>query len=402
MRPSFGVRGVAALVCVVGLSGLLAACGDDDEAGTDGAAQQGEETTSTGEAPSGEPIRLGVISAESGPAASFNPSQVRGVEFWANELNADGGIDGRPVELVKCDDESTPEGGAACGRELEGDVSMVLALGQTASVKAVHQTLPNALVLNTSPNVLPEDTTTFFQVSEPVGNAIKAVFEFAKEHGFDSLGVLAATDASGEAAVNGVSEASKDFPGIEVVSQRIEPQDIEASGQLANLESDGVDMLYASYSGAGAATVVQAYKNLGLDIPFVISSANTSREFMDLVKPYLPDPFYGIPSPGAAVPEALDDPERAEEIFLAFEEQFDHRPDPLEVTGIYVGDVAEAVLRELGDDFEPAEAAEALKAMTVESLTDVRFDHFPGLNVGFGYQPHVYEWFGDRWGLPEE
>lgn len=391
-------------MCLVALPGLLAACGDDDDgAGTDeGTTEEGEGTSSTASSPTGEPIRVGVISAESGPAASFNPSQVRGVEFWAEQLNGEGGIDGRPVELVKCDDESTPEGAAACSRELEGDVSMVLALGQTASVRAVHQTLPNSFVLNTSPNVLPEDTTTFFQVSEPISSAIGAVFQFAEDRGYDSIGVLAATDASGEAAVEGVNQAAEDFPDIEVVSQRIEPQDIEASGQLANLESQGVDLLYASYSGAGAATVVQAYKNLGLDLPFVISSANTSREFMDLVQPYLPDPFYGIPSPGAAVPEALDASEVAEEVFLAFEEQFDHRPDPLEVTGIYVGDVAEAVLRELGDDFEPSQAAETLKGMTVESLTTITFDEYDGLNVGFGYEPQVYQWVGDRWGLPDE
>ena len=35
---------------------------------------------------------------------------------WRPAVNADGGIDGRPIEIVFCDHKSTPEGASVCAQ----------------------------------------------------------------------------------------------------------------------------------------------------------------------------------------------------------------------------------------------------------------------------------------------
>lgn len=112
-------RRVAAVVAALAL--MLAACGGGDgatepEEPADGANGEpegdGGETEGEGgeaAAPSGDPIRiggtLGLTGAFSGPSEHYRILYEAAVE----QINADGGLLGRPVELVIYDDESTPE-----------------------------------------------------------------------------------------------------------------------------------------------------------------------------------------------------------------------------------------------------------------------------------------------------
>lgn len=54
----------------------------------------------------GEPIKVGVLEDQSGEFAAATAVKVRGIQLAAEEINAAGGIDGRPVELVIYDTQS--------------------------------------------------------------------------------------------------------------------------------------------------------------------------------------------------------------------------------------------------------------------------------------------------------
>src|SRR6201989_578470 len=59
-------------------------------------------------AQTGQPIRIGLSLALTGAGAA--PSKVinTALEMWRDDVNAKGGVLGRPVELVVYDDQSTP------------------------------------------------------------------------------------------------------------------------------------------------------------------------------------------------------------------------------------------------------------------------------------------------------
>src|SRR5689334_24695980 len=65
-------------------------------------------TLSGASAQSGNPIKIGMSLALTGAGAS--PSKVinTALEMWRDDVNAKGGVLGRPVELVVYDDQSTP------------------------------------------------------------------------------------------------------------------------------------------------------------------------------------------------------------------------------------------------------------------------------------------------------
>lgn len=100
-------RMVISLVALLAL--LLAACGG----GTDSDSTTEDETTAAAtedenNEPSGEPIILGGSLGLSGVLAEASAQYKSTYEFWAEQVNAEGGLLGRPVEVLVYDDESDP------------------------------------------------------------------------------------------------------------------------------------------------------------------------------------------------------------------------------------------------------------------------------------------------------
>src|SRR5712692_3374803 len=60
------------------------------------------------QAPAGEPIKIGFSMALTGPLSPNGKSALLGMKIWEEEVNAKGGLLGRPVKLVFYDDQSNP------------------------------------------------------------------------------------------------------------------------------------------------------------------------------------------------------------------------------------------------------------------------------------------------------
>src|ERR1700749_2180709 len=59
-------------------------------------------------AQSGEPIKIGFGMALTGPLAANGKQTLLGMKIWEEEINAKGGLLGRPVKLVFYDDQGNP------------------------------------------------------------------------------------------------------------------------------------------------------------------------------------------------------------------------------------------------------------------------------------------------------
>ena len=133
---------------------LVAACGGSDTA-DDSAASTSSETDAAPTAPAaapaaddepqsdvadGEPIRVGNVSSLTGGALFPEASAAAAAVF--ERVNAGGGIDGRPLELLIEDDGGTPEGAATAGRKLVTEDNVV---GMVGSASALECAVNSAL-----------------------------------------------------------------------------------------------------------------------------------------------------------------------------------------------------------------------------------------------------------------
>src|SRR3954468_14893742 len=76
-----------------------------------------------------DPIKIGLVTALSGQSARAGEALTRGATIAIEEINAKGGVLGRPLELVRRDDESNPAKGLIAARELIQREKVAVLLG---------------------------------------------------------------------------------------------------------------------------------------------------------------------------------------------------------------------------------------------------------------------------------
>jgi ABC-type branched-subunit amino acid transport system substrate-binding protein len=106
-RQSLTVTGVLMVALAT------AGCGSDSEGNGGGGGGSASKLT-------GDPIKLGVTVAD-GTASQNNPDVVAAQRAAADAINAEGGVDGRPFEIVFCNEGADPNTATACGRQMAAE-----------------------------------------------------------------------------------------------------------------------------------------------------------------------------------------------------------------------------------------------------------------------------------------
>lgn len=122
---------LATVSLVLGLS----ACGSDDD---EKAAPPPETESAAKTAAAGEPIKVGNITALAGFGGIFE-SFHEALKAKIDHVNANGGIDGRPIELTVVDDTGDPGKNSAAARKLVQDEGAVAIVGEASPAAAASQ-----------------------------------------------------------------------------------------------------------------------------------------------------------------------------------------------------------------------------------------------------------------------
>ena len=74
-------------------------------------------------------IKIGLIASLSGPSAKSGEAITRGLTIAIDEINANGGLLGKKVELLRRDDENNPGKGLVAARELLQNEKVAILFG---------------------------------------------------------------------------------------------------------------------------------------------------------------------------------------------------------------------------------------------------------------------------------
>ncbi|MBL6630391.1 MAG: ABC transporter substrate-binding protein [Ilumatobacteraceae bacterium] len=117
------VRRSMAALALLGFA--LSACGDGDTADVPAAEEPAAEEPAA-EAPTGDPIKLMTVTTLNANGPTYENIAIT-ANLAAEYINDQGGINGRPVEVIVCDEQFDPAIAATCARDAvaEGVVSVV-------------------------------------------------------------------------------------------------------------------------------------------------------------------------------------------------------------------------------------------------------------------------------------
>ncbi len=83
-----------------------------------------------------DPVKVGLVTSKTGVWAEMGEEVARGIKFAIDEANAQGGVDGRKVEVAEGDDEGTPDAGRRAAEKLarEGHNLLIGSIGSAVSL----------------------------------------------------------------------------------------------------------------------------------------------------------------------------------------------------------------------------------------------------------------------------
>ncbi|MDW3204787.1 MAG: amino acid ABC transporter substrate-binding protein [Alphaproteobacteria bacterium] len=329
-----------------------------------------------------EPVKIGYSIANTGLFSKAAPSQVTAYELWAEQVNAEGGLnvagEKRPVELIWYDDESDPVKSAQIYEKLinEDEVDLLLAPWGTPhhlNIAGVVEQYGFPMVGNTAASVAireVEPGNIWFPTSAIPDRIGPALVAMLKEEGVGSVGILANVLPFSQENLQFLVPALE-AAGIEVKLNESYPPDIkDMTPLLTQLKSADVDAVLALTYPSDAFLYMGQAKELGINAPYqFLLIGPTISAFKDAFGPVAD----GIMTVGHWA-ETQDDWPRAKPFYDAYVAKYGHAPDYLDSALAYMScEILAQAVAEAGLDHDALR--EAIASGTFETINGpVRFD----------------------------
>ena len=227
------VRGLRFVVVAAALAVAVAACGQSASSSSSGSSSSAGVTNSS--------VTFGQTVPFSGPAALYGQSTA-GVKAYFAMVNAQGGVNGRKLNLTALDDQYTPPVAVQQTRKLIPQELGEVAVNGSATTKAVL----NVLQPQGIPIVGPQTGATYlFQKTPPILFNVwpeytiegKLLGSFAQQKGLKKVGVIYQNDDFGQSLYNGVLASG--LKPAKVITY--DPTQTDFSPDAQQLKSAGVD-----------------------------------------------------------------------------------------------------------------------------------------------------------------
>lgn len=376
------VRRRLSVVTLVLFGLLAAACGGEtnttstteDVSSTDTNSPDDTGTTTPSAEAEGEPIPLGAIFAVTGPSSFVASQAAAGMELAIAEINANGGVLGRPLESNIQDDQCQPTEGVNAARRLieVEDIRLILGAQCSSSTLAIMPVLDElgAVMINTmstNPAITEQagvgGNPWIFRNNPPDSAFAPAMATVMVGKGVESLAIVAVNDDLGRGAAEEFTNAL-DERGASVVFEYFFPREgqLDFSPALTEIrEGDADAILFVGTIDPGLPFLRQ-YRELGLTQPLYSRGLSLTDQLFeeagDIVDGlHSTEPYYA----------EIESPEN-EQFLAAFRDMHDMDPVYQAYTA-YEGVYLYAMAIEAAGSTEPAEVRDALGGITREAIT---------------------------------
>jgi len=233
-------------------------------------------------------IKIGVQAPITGSFANEGQGIDNAVKMLVAQQNAKGGLLGKKLEVVTCDDEGTAVGGAICARKLVNDgVVAVIGTYSSTPAESAEPIYARAGVLQTSDATADSLTKhgywTFFRNSCP--NSAEATFTadfLVKDKHFKRIVVLSDYSTYSTDLADATIAALKKIGGNVIYYGKIQAGSQNFTPILTKIKSMNPDVIYFSgyYTDGGLIRAQEV--SLGMKAAFVGGDSNDNPEFFKL------------------------------------------------------------------------------------------------------------------------
>ena len=220
-----------------------------------------------------EPIKVGAILAVTGGASFLGAPESKTLEMVVEEINAEGGVLGRSIELIIKDSQGSPEKAISFAKQLIEE-EQVLAIigpstsGETMKIKNIMEEGKTILLSCAAAEVIVDPVARYvFKTPQKDSYAAQKIFMTMKDLGITKIGVVVGNTGFGNAGKGQLEKYAPQF-GIEIlIAEVYDKAATDLTGVLTKIKAKNVEAVVNWSIVPAQALVAKNMKQLGFDVP---------------------------------------------------------------------------------------------------------------------------------------
>ncbi|WP_232305063.1 ABC transporter substrate-binding protein [Castellaniella caeni] len=251
-----------------------------------------------------EPIRIGSFVSATGPAAFLGDPQLKTLQMYVEKVNQDGGVLGRPLELIAYDDGSDVSKAVSLAKRLiyNDHVDVIIGAPMTGAAMAVIPLVEKAevpfIALAGGISIIEPVKKWVFKTALTDRIVAQMVFKDMQKRGLNKIALVTETSGYGQSGKKESERVAPDY-GIQIVAQEsYGAKDTDMTPQLTKIKHNpDVQAVFVFGVGQGPALLTRNYRQLGIAAPLYQSYAVCANEYIRIAR----DAADGVRLPCSAI-----------------------------------------------------------------------------------------------------
>lgn len=238
------------------------------------------------------PIKVGAVLSVTGPAAFLGDPELKTLQMYVDELNGNGGLLGRQLQLIHYDDGTDANKANSFAKRLieEDKVDFIVGGSTTGSTMSMVPLVEKAGVpfmsLAGAVVVVEPVKKWVFKASTTDRIAAERVLSDMKNKGLSKIALLSDTAGFGQSGKAQTETVVGKYGITLVANETYGAKDTDMTPQLTKIRNTpGVQAIFIFGFGQGPALVTKNIKQLGINLPVYHAHGIGSDEFIRIAGP---------------------------------------------------------------------------------------------------------------------
>jgi len=272
-------------------------------------------------------IKVGTFLAVTGPASFLGDPELKTLQMYIESINANGGVDGRKVELIHYDTGGKAKEAVKFAKRLikKDRVDVIVGgstSGSTMSVIPLAQKNQIPFIsLAGSVKIIDPVKKWVFKTPHTDRMAASKIFEDMKKRGISKIALISGNGGFGKSG-RGQSLALAPSYGLTVVAdESYGKKDTDMTTQLTKIRNSNAEAILNFGFGSGPAIVTKNVRQLGIELPLYQSHGVASKKYIELAG----SAAEGVRLPAAAllVASSLNDNDPQKRVLVDYKNRFE-------------------------------------------------------------------------------
>lgn len=218
-------------------------------------------------------IRIGAIFSVTGPASFLGAPEEKTARMLVEKINAEGGVDGHPIELIVKDSGGSAEKAVSFAKQLieEDEVLAIIGpstSGETMQIKPICEDAKVILMSCAAAETIVNPVAKYvFKTPQKDSQAVTWIYNTMKDMGIGKIAVLTANDGFGSAGKKQLEDAAAASSIDIAVNEVYDRQATDLTDILTKVKAADVQAVVNWSIVPAQSIVAKNMKQLGLNIP---------------------------------------------------------------------------------------------------------------------------------------